>query len=133
MKEHPIILFDGVCNLCNGAVQFVIERDKNQRFRFASLQSKTGQEYQQKAGLSLDRIDTILLVENGQIYQKSTAALRIARHLNVLWSIMYIFIIVPVFIRDGIYDFIAKNRYRWFGKQDSCWMPTPDLKSLFLD
>jgi predicted DCC family thiol-disulfide oxidoreductase YuxK len=133
MKEHPIILFDGVCNLCNGAVQFVIERDKNQRFRFASLQSKTGQEYQQKAGLSLDRIDTILLVENGQIYQKSTAALRIARHLNALWSIMYIFIIVPVFIRDGIYDFIAKNRYRWFGKQDSCWMPTPDLKSLFLD
>jgi predicted DCC family thiol-disulfide oxidoreductase YuxK len=133
MKEHPIILFDGVCNLCNGAVQFVIERDKNQRFRFASLQSKTGQEYQQKAGLSLDRIDTILLVENGKIYQKSTAALRIARHLNVLWSIMYIFIIVPVFIRDGIYDFIAKNRYRWFGKQDSCWMPTPDLKSLFLD
>ncbi|MFT6150100.1 MAG: putative DCC family thiol-disulfide oxidoreductase YuxK [Saprospiraceae bacterium] len=133
MKEHPIILFDGVCNLCNGAVQFVIERDKNQRFRFASLQSKTGQEYQQKAGLSLDRIDTILLVENGKIYQKSTAALRIARHLNALWSIMYIFIIVPVFIRDGIYDFIAKNRYRWFGKQDSCWMPTPDLKSLFLD
>jgi predicted DCC family thiol-disulfide oxidoreductase YuxK len=133
MKEHPIILFDGVCNLCNGAVQFVIERDKNQRFRFASLQSKTGQEYQQKAGLSLDRIDTILLVENGQIYQKSTAALRIARHLNALWSIMYIFIIVPVFIRDGVYDFIAKNRYRWFGKQDSCWMPTPDLKSLFLD
>ena len=133
MKEHPIILFDGVCNLCNGAVQFVIERDKNQRFRFASLQSKTGQEYQQKAGLSLDRIDTILLVENGKIYQKSTAALRIARHLNALWSIMYIFIIVPVFIRDGVYDFIAKNRYRWFGKQDSCWMPTPDLKSLFLD
>ena len=133
MKEHPIILFDGVCNLCNGAVQFVIERDKNQRFRFASLQSKTGQEYQQKAGLSLDRMDTILLVENGQIYQKSTAALRIARHLNALWSVMYIFIIVPVFIRDGIYDFIARNRYRWFGKQDSCWMPTPDLKSLFLD
>jgi predicted DCC family thiol-disulfide oxidoreductase YuxK len=133
MKIPPIILFDGVCNLCNGAVQFIIERDKKQHFRFASLQSKTGQEYQQKAGLAIDKIDTILLVENGKIYQKSTAALRIARHLDGLWSILYIFIIVPPFIRNAVYDFIAKNRYKWFGKQDSCWMPTPDLKKLFLE
>ena len=133
MKTPPIILFDGVCNLCNGAVQFIIERDKKQHFRFASLQSKIGQEYQQKAGLAIDKIDTILLVENGKIYQKSTAALRIARHLDGLWSVLYVFIIVPPFIRNAVYDFIAKNRYKWFGKQDSCWMPTPDLKKLFLE
>jgi predicted DCC family thiol-disulfide oxidoreductase YuxK len=133
MKTPPIILFDGVCNLCNGAVQFIIERDKKQHFRFASLQSKTGQEYQQKAGLASDKIDTILLVENGKIHQKSTAALRIARNLDGLWAAMFIFIIVPPFIRNAVYDFIARNRYKWFGKQDSCWMPTPDLKALFLE
>lgn len=117
MKRHPIILFDGVCNLCNGAVQFIIERDKKQHFRFASLQSKIGQEYQQKAGLALDKIDTILLVENGKIHQKSTAALRIARQLDGFWSLLFVFIIVPAFIRNAVYNFIAKNRYRWFGNK----------------
>ncbi len=130
---NPIILFDGVCNLCNGAVQFIIERDKEQVFRFASLQSEIGQKYMLDAGLSLDEIDTILLVENDEIYSKSTAALRIAKRLNGLWFIMYGFIIVPTFLRNGVYDFIARNRYKWYGKQDSCWMPTPDLKKLFLD
>ncbi|MFK7951184.1 MAG: thiol-disulfide oxidoreductase DCC family protein [Saprospiraceae bacterium] len=133
MENHPIILFDGVCNLCNGAVQFIIERDKKRLFRFASLQSDIGKQYQAKAGLSTDSIDTILLVEDGQIYQKSSAALRIARKLDGLWSLLFIFIIVPPFIRNRVYDFIARNRYRWFGKQDSCWLPTPDLKVLFLD
>jgi predicted DCC family thiol-disulfide oxidoreductase YuxK len=133
MKEHPIILFDGFCNLCNGAIQFIIERDKNQHFRFASLQSKTGREYQKKAGLSIDKIDTVLLVENGEIYQKSTAGLRVARNLDGLWPVMFIFILIPPFIRNAVYDLIARNRYKWFGKKDSCWMPTPDLKALFLD
>lgn len=131
--EHPIILFDGVCNLCNGAVQFIIERDKKQHFRFASLQSEIGKKYQVKAGLSTDTVDTILLVENGKIYQKSTAGLRIAKQLNGWWFLMYGFIIVPAFIRNAVYDFIARNRYRWFGEQESCWLPTPDLKALFLD
>lgn len=129
MKTPSIILFDGVCNLCNGSVQFVIERDKQQHFRFAALQSKIGQEHQQKVG----KVDSILLVENGKIYQKSTAALRIARHLDGFWGVFYIFIIVPPFIRNAVYDYIARNRYKWFGKQDSCWMPTPDLKKLFLE
>lgn len=131
--NHPIILFDGVCNLCNGAVQFIIERDTKQQFRFASLQSDIGKRYQAKAGLSINELDTILLVENDQIYQKSTAALRIAKRLNGLWFLMFGFIIIPAFIRNAVYDLIARNRYRWFGKQESCWLPTPDLKVLFLD
>lgn len=131
--KNPIILFDGVCNLCNGAVQFIIERDKKQTFRFASLQSEVGQKYMRQAGLSADKIDTILLVENDKIHDKSTAALRIAKRLDGLWSLMFGFIIVPPFIRNAAYDFIARNRYKWFGKKDSCWMPTPDLKKLFLD
>ncbi|MGB1121812.1 MAG: thiol-disulfide oxidoreductase DCC family protein [Saprospiraceae bacterium] len=130
MEKHPIILFDGVCNLCNGAVQFIIERDKKRQFRFASLQSDFGQQYQQQVGAA---VDSILLVKNDKIYQKSSAALRIARHLDGLWPLLFLFIIVPPFIRNSIYDWIARNRYRWFGKQDSCWLPTPDLKALFLD
>ena len=127
MEKHPIVLFDGVCNLCNGAVQFMIERDKKNLLRFASLQSEIGQFYQEKAGVSTVTIDTILLVENGKIYQKSTAALRIARHLNGLWSLPFGFIIIPPFLRDWAYDFIARNRYKWFGKQESCWLPSADL------
>ena len=129
MRTHPIVLFDGVCNLCNGAVQFIIERDKHQHFRFASLQSGFGQQYQQQVG----EVDSILLVDHGKIYQKSSAALRIARKLDGLWPMLFILIIIPPFIRDFVYDIIARNRYRWFGKKESCWLPTPDLKALFLD
>lgn len=129
MRTHPIVLFDGVCNLCNGAVQFIIERDKHQQFRFASLQSGFGQQYQQQVG----EVDSILLVDHGKIYQKSSAALRIARKLDGLWPMLFILIIIPPFIRDFVYDIIARNRYRLFGKKESCWLPTPDLKALFLD
>lgn len=129
MRTHPIVLFDGVCNLCNGAVQFIIARDKHQGFRFASLQSAFGQQYQEQVG----EVDSILLVEEGRVYQKSTAALRIARRLKGLWPMLYIFIIIPPFLRDFIYDIIARNRYRWFGKKESCWLPTPDLKARFID
>lgn len=129
MRTHPIVLFDGVCNLCNGAVQFIIARDKHQGFRFASLQSTFGQQYQEQVG----EVDSILLVEEGQVYQKSTAALRIARKLNGLWPMLFVFIIIPPFLRDFIYDIIARNRYRWFGKKESCWLPTPDLKTRFID
>ena len=129
MNRYPIVLFDGVCNLCNGAVQFIIARDKHQQFRFASLQSGFGQQYQQQVG----EIDSILLVEKGKVYYKSTAALRIARKLDGLWPVLFVFIVIPPFVRDFIYDIIARNRYRWFGKKESCWLPTPDLKALFLD
>jgi predicted DCC family thiol-disulfide oxidoreductase YuxK len=128
----PIVLFDGVCNLCNTSVQFIIEHDPAQQFRFASLQSEVGQYYALKAGLSTEDLSTILLLEGDRFYTRSTAALRIARRLNGGWALFYGFLIVPKFIRDAVYKFIARNRYRWFGKQESCWLPTPELKKLFL-
>ena len=122
---HSIILFDGVCNLCNGAVNFVIKRDSGNVFKFASLQEKQGT-------LLLKKYDSIVLIENDSVYTKSSAALRIARKLSKLWPLFIIFIIIPSFIRDGIYDFIAKNRYKWFGKKEQCMIPTPGSREKFL-
>jgi predicted DCC family thiol-disulfide oxidoreductase YuxK len=132
-QEHPVILFDGVCNLCNAAVQFVIARDPKQHFRFASLQSSYGQAIAQKAGLSTTDLSSFILYENGEVYTRSTGALKTTKGLSGGWPLLYAFIIVPKFIRDAVYNFIAKNRYRWFGKKESCWVPTPALKALFLD
>ncbi|MCX8490712.1 MAG: thiol-disulfide oxidoreductase DCC family protein [Cyclobacteriaceae bacterium] len=128
----PIILFDGVCNLCNGAVLFIIRHDKNARFTFASLQSTFGQEKLKQFGLSSDELSTIVLLSNGRIFTKSSAALEIAKDLDGLWAAFYFFKIFPSFIRNPVYDFISKNRYRWFGKQDACMIPTPEMKSRFL-
>jgi predicted DCC family thiol-disulfide oxidoreductase YuxK len=132
MNTERIIFFDGVCNLCNGAVNFVIDRDKKGRFKLAALQSEEAKPFLKGAGLDKDELSTILLYEDGKMYKKSTAALRIARNLDGLWPLLYVFMIVPRFIRDGVYSWIAKNRYKWFGKKDSCRMPTPDLKARFL-
>ena len=130
---HHIILFDGVCNLCNGFVQFVIRHDKKQTFKFASLQSDYAAslpELKDKIGNSLS---TVVLQQDNQYYFKSTAALKIARLLAFPISIAYVFIIVPKPIRDAVYNWIASNRYRWFGKRNECWLPTPELKSRFLN
>ncbi len=127
-----IILFDGVCNLCNASVLFVIERDKKNIFRFASLQSSYGQEVLKKHGLNASDFDTIILSQNGTIHQQSDAALRIAKELSGAWKLLYGFIIVPRFIRNAAYDFVARNRYKWFGKQEACMIPTPDLKAKFI-
>ena len=128
-----IILFDGVCNLCNGAVQFVIERDKNDVFRFAALQSEVGQKLVIERGIDTEIIDSIILIEpNVAYYTKSTAALKIAEDLNGLWSTLSIFLGVPEGIRNIVYDFIAKNRYKWYGKKQECMIPTPELKAKFL-
>ena len=132
MDPKPIVLFDGVCNLCSGSVQFILKRDKNNLFQFASLQSKPGQEYLKKFNLPADTFNSFVLVEGDNIYTRSTAALRIARNLKG-WKWLYGFRIVPKFIRDAVYNLIAKNRYRWFGKKDECWIPTPELKSRFLE
>lgn len=127
-----IIFFDGVCNLCNGAVQFAIQRDDQDIFRFTSLQSDVATIELAKYGINPNQLNSIVLLEDGKVYQQSTAALRIARKLNNPWPLLYAFIIVPRFIRDGVYRFIAKYRYKWFGKKESCWVPTADLKRKFL-
>ena len=133
MSSQPaIILFDGVCNLCNGFVTFVIRRDPANRFRFASLQSDIAREllkHQPGAGQGLD---SVVLIENGRYYQQSTAALRILRRLGAGWPLLYSLILVPAFLRDKIYAWIAKNRYRWFGQRASCMLPSPELKAKFL-
>lgn len=133
MKKNKIILFDGVCNLCSSSVQFIIERDKEDQFQFASLQSDFAQKILLKNKLNTSTFDSIVLVENDKIYQKSGAALRIAKELEFPWNLLYVFIIVPYPIRDFVYGIIAKNRYKWFGKKESCWLPTPALRSKFLD
>jgi predicted DCC family thiol-disulfide oxidoreductase YuxK len=131
-NSNPIILFDGVCNLCNGAVQFVIKNDKDKRFRFAALQSEIGVELSKKYELPTGTMNTFVAIINDQSYTRSTAALEVAKLLGGVWSLAYVFIIVPPIIRDGIYDWISKNRYRWFGKKESCMIPTPDLRERFL-
>ena len=130
--QHPILLFDGVCNLCNAWVQLVIRYDKKGRFRFAALQSDAGQELLKKLGLPQEELTSLVLIEGDKFYVRSTAALRIARNLSGLWPLAYWFIIVPGFIRNYVYDFVARNRYRWFGREESCMLPTPDLQKRFL-
>lgn len=132
LKKHKIILFDGVCNLCNSSVVFVIKRDKKNVFKFAPLQSEIGEQLVASHGIDTSKTDSIILVEENRHYIKSTAGLRIARHLSGGWPLLYAFMIVPNFIRNWVYDFIARNRYKWYGRRESCMIPTPELKSKFL-
>ncbi len=134
-KDKQLILFDGVCNLCNSSVVYVIKRDKNDRFRFAPLQSEIGQNVIEKFKINTENTDSILLYDpkEDKITYKSTAALKIAANLNFPINILSFFLIVPVFIRNWVYDYIAKNRYQWYGKKESCMIPTPELKSKFLE
>ncbi|MDB5275240.1 MAG: hypothetical protein JWR61_195 [Ferruginibacter sp.] len=132
MKSTSIILFDGVCNLCNGAVQFIIRHDPNGKFLFASLQSEAGQQLLRQHQLPADEFSSFILVQHNKIYTKSTAALYVARQIRGAWCCLYIFIIVPRFLRDAVYNWIAQNRYRWFGKKETCMIPTPELKARFL-
>jgi predicted DCC family thiol-disulfide oxidoreductase YuxK len=128
---NSIILFDGVCNFCNGAVNFVIRNDRKGRFKFAPLQSETGNQLRAEHNIG-DDVDSIVLIEDGEAYTLSTAALRIARGLDGIWKLAYALIIIPKSIRDRVYRVIANNRYRWFGKKDACMVPTPDLRERFL-
>ncbi|TDO24969.1 thiol-disulfide oxidoreductase DCC family protein [Pedobacter duraquae] len=130
--EHSVILFDGVCNLCNQSVLFVIKRDLNDRFRFSPLQGDYAMSHLPAAEGFNDRPDSVILIENEHVYTESTAALRIARKLSGLWPLLYGFIIVPPFIRNYIYRWIAGRRYSIWGKTESCMVPTPELKSKFL-
>lgn len=129
---HPVVLFDGVCNLCNASVTFLIARDPDAVFRFAPLQSDLGQALVRACGLQGE--DSIVLVEEeGRCFVRSDAALRIARRMDGAWPLLSAFLILPRPVRDALYRFIAQNRYRWFGKQDTCRLPTPALRSRFLD
>jgi len=126
---ESIVLFDGVCNLCNGLVQFVLKRDRAERFRFASLQSAAARRL-----LNGDPpAETIVLLERGRMYLKSAAALRIARGLRFPWPVLFAFVAVPRPLRDAIYDWVARHRYTWFGKRASCMLPSPQMRGRFLD
>jgi predicted DCC family thiol-disulfide oxidoreductase YuxK len=132
--NKKIILFDGVCNLCDSAVQFVIEHDKKDVFRFASLQSEIGREIIKHIGIDIKNIDSIVLYQPGiAYYYKSEAALEIAKNLGGVFPFATIFKILPTAFSNTIYDFVAKNRYKWYGKKESCMIPTAELKSKFLD
>lgn len=131
-KSSKLILFDGVCNLCNNSVTFVIKRDRKDVFKFAALQSEIGATLVRKHQIDTAKTDSILLIEGDRVYTKSTAALRIAKELCCAWPLLYGFIVVPVFFRNWVYDWVARNRYRWFGKRDSCMIPTPELQKKFL-
>lgn len=133
-ENKKIILFDGVCNLCDASVQFIIKNDKNDVFRFVAIQSELGQQIIKHLGIDTSKTDSIILYEPGVAYYfKAEAALRIAKELRSWHSIFYIFIHVPNFIKNGVYDFIAKNRYKWYGKKEACMIPTPELKAKFLE
>jgi len=131
MNNNTIILFDGICNFCNSSVNFIIDRDKKNHFKFSPLQSEFANEFFTKNKIE-NNFDSIVLIENGKLYKKSTAALKIAKHLNGFWKIAYIFIIIPPFIRNFFYDIIAKYRYKWFGRKDACMIPEENVRNKFI-
>lgn len=142
LASGPIVLFDGVCNLCDAAVRFIVDRDPHGRFRFAALQSTAAERLLSSFDVAADgrprRSDagaeprTIYLLEGGRLYQRSTAALRIARHLRAPWPLAGLCLAVPAPFRDAVYDFVAKRRYAWFGRRDACRVPTPEEARRFL-
>ncbi|UTW64703.1 thiol-disulfide oxidoreductase DCC family protein [bacterium SCSIO 12741] len=127
-----MILFDGLCHLCSGAVQFVLERDKHNRFHFAPLQGEIGQRILTEQGKNTTDFDSFVLVQNGRFYERSTAALKVAQAMPGLWPMLGVFLMVPRVIRDAVYNTVARNRYRWFGKKESCWIPRPEWTAKFL-
>lgn len=130
---RPVILFDGVCNLCTGSVRFVIERDSRKQFRFASLQSPVADKLLGQQRNEADRLESVVLVVGERIYRKSRAALLIARRLDGLWPLLSVLLAIPRPVRDAVYDWIGRRRYRMFGKRDVCWTPQPELADRFLD
>ncbi len=132
MKYPRVIVFDGVCNLCNSSVQWVLKYDKNARFSFASLQGEFGQNLLKQNALDPKTFHSFILLEGDQLYTQSTAALRVAKKMSFPFFLLYPFILVPKFIRDTIYDYIANNRYKWFGKTDSCMIPDPEVQQRFI-
>lgn len=133
MIEQPVILFDGVCNFCNGGINFVMQQDKQKILRFGTLQSTAAQELLKKYNLSINQFDSFVFIDKNKAYMRSTAALLLMNKLPWYWKWTQVFWIVPLFIRDGIYNFIARNRYKWFGRKDACMIPSAEIRSRFLD
>ena len=131
--NKSVVLFDGVCHLCQNSVKFIIKHDKNERFLFASLQSDAAKDILLHNTSEKIKTDSIVLFQNNKIYTKSTAALKIAKHLSHGFVLLYGFIITPTFIRDWVYNYIAKNRYKWFGKDEACMLPSEKIKKRFID
>lgn len=131
--DHPVVLFDGVCNLCSRSVQYIIRHDPKGRFRFASLQSEIGRELQERHGFDPNAVNTIVLIEHGKAYAKSDAALRIARCLSGPMRLWWLARFVPRPIRDLVYDWMGRNRYRWFGRREECMVPGQGVRERFLD
>ena len=127
-----LILFDGICNLCNSSVLFIISHDPHAYFSFTSLQSHTGQQILRRYALPASDFDSFIYIKEGKLYDRSTAALHVLNDLGGLWRIIYVFIIIPKPLRDFVYDFFARHRYRWFGKRNSCMVPTPELTKRFI-
>lgn len=132
MADHPIILFDGVCNLCNSTVKFVLKRNSKANIRFAAMQSESGKELLQQYQLPENEMESFVFIDNNKAYKRSTAALMVCRYLRGLWPLCYIFMIVPSFIRNGVYNWVARNRYKWFGVRKECMVPTPEIRSRFI-
>ncbi|GGE12659.1 thiol-disulfide oxidoreductase DCC family protein [Psychroflexus salis] len=129
-----LILFDGVCHFCNDSIRFIMKRDQHNLFYFASLQSQLGQKMTKERGIDTEKVDSIILIDPGNAYYiKSTAALEITKKLTGLWPILSVFLYLPEGFRNWFYDFVAKNRYDWFGKMDACPMPSPEEQDRFLD
>ncbi|WP_068615418.1 thiol-disulfide oxidoreductase DCC family protein [Paenibacillus tuaregi] len=133
LQEKPVVLIDGVCHLCQGVTKFLIKRDKKAHLRFCSMQSASGQRLLSQGGLSPASFNTFVLIEEGRYYTRSTAALRLARLLPFPWPLFYLLIMVPRILRDAMYNLIARNRYRWFGKDEACMIPTREIRDRFLD
>lgn len=133
--EHPnrLVLFDGVCNFCNFWIQFALKRDKKGMLKFGSLQGTSAQEILPKYNIDPTVLTSVIFIEDGIVYRESTAALKVCRHLDGAWKILYALIIIPAFVRDGIYKWVGRNRYKWFGKQDSCMLPTAEQRKRFVE
>lgn len=131
-EDESIVLFDGVCNLCNAAVNFLIDHDPGGRFKFGALQSEAVEPLLERYGIRADYLDSFILIDDEQVYRRSDAALRIARRIGGAWRLLYPLLLLPRPLRDAVYDWVAANRYRWFGTKDACRLPTPELKARFI-
>ena len=132
MQEHPVILFDGVCNFCNTTINFLIRQDRQKVLRFAALQSEAGQQLLERFSLPKEKFDSFILIDKGKVYKSSTAVLFLSGKLPWYWKWTQLFWLVPTALRDAVYGVIARNRYKWFGKKEQCMLPSAEVRSRFL-